>query len=141
MKEERERDTNPIMVILREDLRGRSERRRESLASLDPTFGYKSFCLLGSTFVTSHIRLFNSPTASSAHTLTVYSLPLHFTVKVISSSVAADDEAPAIFSLPFLYFCFLFVLCGNLCVKGLSNSTIILLSSCFVLRRKINLSP
>lgn len=99
---EKEEKAHPIIVILTEALKGISERRRESSANFEPTFGYRSFCRLGKTFVTSHIRRFNSATLSSPQTLTVYSLPLHFTASVNSSAVtgdtaiAADDESEAI---------------------------------------------
>lgn len=83
----------PIMVILREDLRGSCESKRESSASLEPTLGYRSFWRLGNTLVSSQIRRFNSPTVSSPQTRTVYSLPLHFTVRVSSSSDTDDVDA------------------------------------------------
>ena len=84
----------PIMVILREDLRGSWESKTESSASLEAmSFGYRSFWRLGNTVVNSQIRRFNSPTESSAQTRTVYSFPLHFTVSVSSSSDTDDDVA------------------------------------------------
>lgn len=83
----------PIMVILREDLRGSWESKRESSASLEPTLGYRSFWRLGNTLVSSQIRRFNSPTVSSPQTRTVYSFPLHFTVRVSSSSDTVDVDA------------------------------------------------
>jgi len=86
----------PIMVILREELRGSWERKRESSLSLEASLGYKSFWRRGKTLVSSQIRRLSSPTVSSQQTRTVYSLPLHFTFSV-SSSHDADADAVAMF--------------------------------------------
>lgn len=84
------------MVILRDDLSGIWDNSNESSANLFPILGYNNFCLLGKTLVTSQILRFSSEIESSPQTRTVYSFPLHLTIRVISSSVTGeedDDEA------------------------------------------------
>lgn len=116
---------HPIIVIFKVGLSWRVERMVASSEScLGPTLGYSNFWRLGRTVVASQMRRFSSPTVSSAHTLTVYSLPFHLTHSVISSQLSPpEDDADAMAAYYRRLPCFLLSFCFRRSPRSFPVST------------------